>query len=192
MTRAHKIKFLFQHFLKGILWMAVIALLYWLFAEFVFKENPEMWLSHFYSNPLLIYGIYIGSEIFFGLFPPEIFMIWAFNKGDVWSYVINVSFFAMVSYGAGMLAFLAGRYLRRVVLFRYLGRKFFSKYWPLVRKFGSFLIIVAALTPLPWATISLLIGSTEYPFNRFLFVALARLLRFIVYGVVVYQGHLLG
>lgn len=178
--------------MKGMLWMAVLGLLYWLFTEFVFKENPELWLSHFYSNPLLIYGIYTGSEVFFGIFPPELFMIWAFNKGDILTYVLDLSFFAAISYGAGVLAFLAGRYLRRMVLYRYLSRKFFSKYWPLVRKFGSFLLIVAALTPLPWSTISLLIGSTEYPFKRFLLIALTRLLRFLVYGVIVYQGHQLG
>lgn len=192
MSKLSKIKFLVVNLLKGAVWMLILAGFYWLFSEYVFKENPQLWIARFYSNPLLIYSIYIGSEIFFGLFPPEIFMIWAFNKGDLVLYCWNVTFFAAVSYGAGLLAFLAGRYLRRVLLFRFLGRKFFSKYWPLVRKYGAFLIAVAALTPVPWATICLLIGSTEYRFPRFLLFALVRILRFILYGIIVYQGHLLS
>lgn len=191
MTMKSKIKFLLVNLLKGAIWMLFLAILYWLFSEYIFNQDPKLWISRFYSNPLLIYAIYIGSEIFFGLFPPEIFMIWAFNKGDLLTYVWNISFFAAVSYGAGVLSFLAGRYLRRVLLFRFLGRKFFSKYWPLVRKYGAFLIVVAAFTPVPWATVCLLIGSTEYRMSRFLLIALVRLIRFILYGVIVYQGHLI-
>ena len=172
--------------------MAVLVLLYILFKEFIITDNQDVWLERFYSKPLIIYLIYTGSEIFFGIFPPEIFMLWAYHKGDTLHYFLNLTFFAGVSYGAGYLAFLVGRFLRRVVFFRYLGRKFFTKYWPLFRKYGSFLIIVAALTPLPWSTISMLIGSTEYRMSRYVYLALFRLLRFAIYGILIFQGHQLG
>ncbi len=187
-----KFKFLLKNILKGLLWMAILAALYLLAKEYVIDENQEVWLKRFYSQPLIIYGIYIGSEIFFGLFPPEFFMLWAYYKGDLSQYIFNVAFFAGVSYAAGYLAFLVGRYLRRVVLFRYLGRKFFSKYWPLFRKYGSFLIIAAALTPLPWSAISMLVGTTEYPMKRFIYFAFFRILRFAIYGYIIYQSHQFG
>ena len=186
-----KFKFLFKNILKGLLWMGGLALLYVLFKEYVFEENQEVWLQRFYSRPMLIYAIYLGSEIFFGLFPPEIFMIWAYYKSDALHYTFNIMFFAGVSYGAGYLAFLVGRYLRRVVMFRFLGRKFFARYWPLFRKYGSFLIIAAALTPLPWSAISMLIGTTEYPMKRYLNFALFRIVRFIIYGLIIFQSHAL-
>ncbi len=187
-----KFKFLFKNMLKGLLSLAVLAVLYLLAKEYITIDNQDIWLERFYSRPLLIYGIYIGSEIFFGLFPPEIFMLWAYFKGGTWHYVFNLIFFAGVSYGAGYLAFLVGRYLHKVVMFRFLGRKFFSKYWPLFRKYGSFLIITAALTPLPWSLISMLVGTTEYPMNKYLNFALFRLLRFVVYGLIVFQSHQFG
>lgn len=192
MELSAKFKFLFKNILKGLIWMAVLAVLYLLFKEYIIDENQEVWLKRFYSEPLIIYAIYTGSEIFFGLFPPELFMVWAYHKGDVMQYVLNVTFFAGVSYLAGYLAFLIGRYLRRVVLFRYFGRKFFSKYWPLFRKYGSFLLIAAALTPLPWSTISALVGTTEYPMKRFLLVALFRIFRFFIYGYIIFQSHQLA
>ncbi len=185
----YKFQFLLKNILKGIAWMAVLVVIYLLLKEFVVAEKQDLWLDRFYSKPILIYLIYIGSEVFFGIFPPEIFMIWAYHKGDTLHYIMNVSFFAAVSYGAGYLAFLIGKFLRRVVFFRYLGRKFFTKFWPLFRKYGSFLIIVAALTPLPWATISMLIGSTEYSMGRYVYFALFRLLRFAIYGTLIFQGH---
>ena len=169
--------------------MALLAGVYLLFSEFIFNKDPELWMERFYSRPLLIYLIYTGSEIFFGIFPPEIFMLWAFNGADLMHYWLNVTFFALVSYGAGFLAFSVGRLLRKVLMFRYLGRKFFSKYWPLFRKYGSFLILVSALTPLPWATISMLVGSTEYPMRRFLLLAFVRIVRFFAYGYIIWQTH---
>ena len=167
--------------------MAILAVAFLLFKNYMIDKNQEVWLDRFYSNPILIYLIYVGSEVFFGLFPPELFMLWALHKGGDWQYWINLAFFASVSYGAGYFGFLTGRYLNRVLIFRYMSRKFFSRYWPLFRKYGSILIISAALTPLPWMTISMLVGSSEFPMKRFLYMALFRLLRFAFYGYIIFQ-----
>ena len=189
MSKQKKIKFLLKNLLRGLIYTLIIALAYILFKEYFIDENKEIWLERFYSNPLLIYLIYIGSEVFFGIFPPEFFMLWAFNKDGLSHYVLNLGFFAGVSYGAGCLGFLIGRFLHRVVFFRYMSRKFFKSYWPLFKKYGSVLIIAAALTPLPWTTISILVGSTEYSMKRYLYLALFRILRFIIYGYIIFQTH---
>lgn len=186
-----KVGFLAKNVLKALVYAIVIFVAYYLFKEYIITEHHEVWLKQFYSRPLIIYLIYIGSEIFFGLFPPEFFMLWAYHGGDIWYYSINLIFFAGISYGAGVLAFGIGRYLRRVLYFRYFSRRFFKTYWPMFRKFGSALIIAAALTPLPWALISMLVGTTDYPFKRFLYFAVFRLIRFAFYGFIVFQSHLL-
>ncbi|MDD4190571.1 MAG: VTT domain-containing protein [Mangrovibacterium sp.] len=180
-----KIRFLLKNLLRGLAYMAILALAYFLFMRYI-SEDHALWLKQFYQRPLLIYLIYIGSEVFFGLFPPEIFMIWALYKGDQLHYWMNATFFALVSYGAGFLCFLVGRYLQRVVLFRYVSRRFFSRYWPLFRKYGSILIVTAALTPLPWATISILVGTSAYPTRKFLLVAFIRIFRYALYGYLIF------
>lgn len=189
MINQSKTVFLLKNLGKALIYAAVLGLAYYLFNEYIIAENREVWLEKFYSNPTLIYLIYIGSEIFFGLFPPEFFMLWAYHGGDLAHYILNLSFFAGVSYGAGYLTFLIGRFLRRTLIFRYMSRKFFMKYWPLFRKFGSVLIVAAALTPLPWALISMLVGSTEYQAKRYTYFALFRILRFIIYGFIIFQTH---
>lgn len=189
MTEQSKTLFLLKNFGRALIYALVIGVAYYLFKQYIVTENQEVWLNKFYSNTPLIYLIYIWSEVFFGLFPPEFFMLWAYHKGDVLHYVLNLTFFAGISYAAGYLAFFIGRFLRRTVIFRYMSRKFFKKYWPMFRKFGSALIIAAALTPLPWALISMLVGSTEYPLKRFTYFALFRILRFAIYGFIIFQTH---
>ncbi|WP_163717979.1 hypothetical protein [Mangrovibacterium lignilyticum] len=189
MTNQSKISFLLKNIGRALIYAITIAIAYYFFKEYIITESQEVWLQKFYSRPTLIYLIYIGSELFFGLFPPEFFMLWAYHKGDIYHYALNLAFFAGVSYGAGYLSFLIGRYLKRVLFFRYMSRKLFLKYWPLFRKFGSVLIVAAALTPIPWSLISMLVGTTAYPIKRYTYFALFRILRFLVYGYIIFQTH---
>ncbi len=189
MELSPRIKFLLTNGLKGIAWLVILLGGFFLFEYFVISRNPELWLDRFYANPNVIYLIYIGSEFFFGIIPPELFMIWAFNKADVIHYILNIGFFAVVSYALGYVNFLIGKFLYNRVSFRYYRKKIFKDTWPQLRKYGLFLIIVAAITPLPWSAVCLLVGSADYPNRKFLLYALARILRFIVYGYIVYQSH---
>lgn len=184
-----RVQFLIKNGLKGLIWLAVLLVAYFIFDKLVISKNPELWLEHFYSQPGLIYLIYIASESFIGLIPPELFMLWAFNKGDIPHYILNVGFFTAISYGLGYLNFLLGQFLYKRVIFRYFRKRFFQESWIQLRKYGLFLILVAALTPIPWAAVCLLVGSAGYPTRQFLIYALSRILRFIVYGFVVYQTH---
>lgn len=184
-----RIKFLVNNGLKGLAWFAIILVAYFIFEEIVISKNPDAWVERFYAQPLLIYSIYLASEFFFGIIPPELFMIWAYNKGGAWHYIFNVAFFAGVSYAMGYLTFLIGQFLLRRATFRWLRRKFFVQQSKMLKKYGLFLIIIAALTPVPWSAVCLLIGSAEYPSKKFLKYALFRILRFAVYGYLIFQTH---
>lgn len=169
--------------------MAVILALYFLFRKVVLSNAPDAWIEQFYARPEIIYLIYGASEFFFGIIPPEFFMIWAINKADTLHYFLNLAFFAGVSYLMGYLAFLIGRFFYKNKTFKYWKRKLLKDSSAQVNKYGIFLIAVAALTPLPWAAVSLLVGSAGYPSKRFLKYALFRFLRFAVYGYIIFQTH---
>lgn len=189
MVISPRIKFLIINGLKGLLWMSALLGAYFIFNELVISKKPDEWIRQFYAQPGIVYSIYFFSEFFFGLFPPEIFMIWAFNKAGLPHYIFNVAFFAVVSYAMGYITFIIGGYLYKRVAFRYFRRKFLNNVWPLVKKYGIFLIIVAALTPVPWSATSLLVGAAGYPSKNYLYYALFRILRFAVYGFIIYQTH---
>lgn len=189
MRLSPQIRFLFRNGLKGLVWLAILLLAYFLFEEVVISKNPDAWIEKFYARPLLIYLIYLSSEFILGIIPPELFMIWAYNKADTLHYIFNVGFFAIVSYAMGYITFLIGQFLYKRTTFRYIRMKFLKQQWPLLRKYGLFLIIVAALTPVPWSAVSLLIGSADYPSKKYLRYALFRFLRFAVYGYIIFQTY---
>lgn len=189
MKISQRIQFLLRNGLKGLAWLFVLLAAFFLFEEIVISKNPDVWIEHFYARPQIIYLIYLASEFFFGIIPPELFMIWAINKDTLTHYFLNLAFFATVSYAMGYLNFLIGRYLYKRVTFRYLRMKFFKESWPMVKKYGLFLIIVAALTPIPWSAVGLLVGSAGYPSKKYLKYALFRFMRFAVYGYIIYQTH---
>ncbi|MFV0365545.1 MAG: VTT domain-containing protein [Mangrovibacterium sp.] len=180
-----KAKFLLQNLAKALLYFLVLIGLYLLFEKYIVAPNKAAWKAYLYDRTPLVYLSYVCSEVFFGIVPPEIYMKWALHKLGVLTYWQDVTLFAVVSYGAGVLAFYAGRWLKHMRMFRFLSRKAFKELWPKFRKYGSALIIAAALTPLPWALVSMLVGTTEYSIKRYLLFALSRIFRFAAYGYLV-------
>ncbi len=189
MKLSPRMRFLIRNGLKGLAWLTALLVLYFLFREIVLSRASDEWIARFYARPGIIYLIYAASEFFFGIIPPELFMIWAFNKADTLHYIYNLLFFAGVSYAMGYATFLIGQFFYKNETFKYWKKRVLKDSANLVKKYGIFLIIVAALTPLPWAAVSLLVGSAGYPSKRYLKYALFRFLRFAVYGYIIFQTH---
>src|SRR5665647_677393 len=133
-----KMKFLLTNGFKGILWLVVLCVAYIMFEEYVMSKNPEVWIERFYSQPFLIYLIYFGSESFIGLFPPELFMLWALNKGGLIQYVLHVVIFAGVSFGLGYVNYLVGRYFFKKGILNSFRKRHFSQTWSQLRRYGLF------------------------------------------------------
>ncbi|MGB1185025.1 MAG: short-chain dehydrogenase, partial [Schleiferiaceae bacterium] len=55
------------------------------------------------------------------------------------------------------------------------------------KRFGGLLIIIAALTPLPYPIVCQLCGINKFPFRAFALLTLVRFLRFAIYGLVLYK-----
>lgn len=189
MKLSPRIQFLLSNGLKGFAWLMAILAAYFLLKEIVISRAPDAWMEQIYARPLVVYLVYCLSEFFFGIIPPELFMIWAINKDTVSHYLMNLVFFATVSYAMGYLTFLIGRMLHKRDVMGYFKKTLLKDSWPQLKKYGLFLIIVAALTPIPWAAVSLLVGSAGYPSKKFLKYALFRFLRFAVYGYIIFQTH---
>lgn len=186
-ARFPKTRFLLKNLIRGLIWFSFIIGAYVLFMELVYKHNPEVWLERLYARPFWIYFIYCISEFFFGIIPPEFFMIWALHKGGTAQYILNITFFTAVSYAAGFTSFMIGKFLNRRLYFRFLQRKFFSQIFPQVRKYGVFLVVVAAATPLPFSATSLVVGSSGHSTRNYLLAALSRVVRFAIYAYIIYQ-----
>jgi membrane protein DedA with SNARE-associated domain len=192
MPLSSKYRFLLSNLAKGLLWLAAIVILFLLFREHgniaAFKE----WLQPFYDEPIWMYLIYALSEVFFGIIPPELFMIWALHWQNPWIYLEVIILLAVISYGAGFIGFLFGHFLGKSFLYKSAKQNFFSRYQKSLHRYGFFLLIVAAVTPIPFSGICMLVGASHYPLRKFLLYTLFRLLRFGVYGFIIWQSQGMG
>ncbi|MEJ2005898.1 MAG: VTT domain-containing protein [Cyclobacteriaceae bacterium] len=179
-------KFLLKNLAKGLFWLAVIVLAYEILQRYT---NIEQFIEYLGNWPILIYTTFIFSEIIFGIIPPELFMIWSLKNGIFSSYPLNVLFLAVISYFAGVLGYHIGKWLLRFRWSATFMEKNVHRYKNLLNKFGGFLILVGAITPVPFSAICMLMGGTQYPFQRFLLISLARFARFAAYAWVIWQTN---
>ena len=183
-----KSTFLFRNLLKGLIWLAVII------AAFLFIKNKVdinylAWLKPLYNNIPVIFIIYLTSELIIGIIPPEVFMIWALRNGSVSEYIILILLLALISYVAGLINYFFGRYLHTTLLYRFIRRKFLGKMERMLNIYGLYIIIVAALTPLPFAGVSMLVGSVKYPLKKYIIYSLSRFARYAVYSWFIWEAN---
>lgn len=185
-----KLRFFFRHLARGLLWLGVLV------GGFIFFKNnvnPDYleWLKPVYERPLVVYSIYSASELLFGIIPPEIFMMWALRDNILMNYIETIILLSVISYIAGVIGFLIGRYLENTRFFKIFKKRVFGKYEKYLYRFGAFIIIVASVTPLPFSGVSMLIGSVDFPPRKYLLFALTRFLRFAAYSIIIWEANML-
>lgn len=177
MLDRQSIRYVTCNLLKGIAILGFFVLIYVLFKEFVHVDYLK-WLEPFFDHSLLILLIFLVSELFIGIIPPEIFILWALRKDTFLEFSGIILLLALISYSAGLFGYFAGSRLNRLLYLRFFRRKYLKKLEKNLQTFGVYLIVIASLTPVPYSGTSMLIGSANYPFRKFSFYALTRFVRF--------------
>jgi len=180
-------KFFIRNFLRGMVILAVFIALFILSNKYVKVEDYLQFLKPIVDNPPLVFTIYTLSEILFGIIPPEVFFIWATGVNNIGVYIFDITLLAIISYAAGLLGFWIGVKLNETVIYRWIKRRYLIIYQKHLNNYGFFVIVVAALTPLPFSGISMLMGSVNYPFRKFWIFALARFVRYAVYSIIFWE-----
>lgn len=135
------------------------------------------------SNGLII-GFFFISETLLGLIPPDLFILWA--KQFASPYAV-VAILAVLSYGAGLLAYFLGMRLGGLKRLNTYINDRFGQHFSLLRNWGGFIIVIAALLPLPYGTMCLGAGLLRYSFRMLLLLGMFRIVRFFLYAGVLYQ-----
>ncbi|WP_421891801.1 YqaA family protein [Marinoscillum sp.] len=182
-------RFFLKNLFRGILWLAVIVGGYF-YLKANYNFSLEGVLGPVYDKPAVIFGIFFASETIFGIIPPELFMIWSLRNEVLLQYVLNVAGLSALSYLAGVIGYYIGSHFSTTQLYRTLQKNYLAKFEKHVNKFGGFLVIVAALTPLPFAGICMLMGAVKYQYRRFLVISMTRFLRFMVYAIIIWEANI--
>lgn len=185
-----KYSFFIRNLLKGLVWLAIIVIMF-VFTKHNVDRELLLRFEPIFSKTTLIIFIFCISEIIFGIIPPELFMIWALRTGDLSGYIGYALLFAVVSYLAGLIGYLFGRFLHTTLLYRYLRKRFLRRTERLLQTYGLYLILVASLTPLPFSGVAMLVGAVKYPGKSYAYWSLSRFARFILIAWVIWEANML-
>ena len=176
--------FLFKNLAKGLAWFAVIIIAYLLVQKElnVYREQ----INQIGDNMLLLLSVFTVSEIVFGILPPEIFMLIWKTKGILSVYITNLVILTLISYAAGVLGYFIGRYFAKTAIYQKIHARYLAEYDHKLRRFGGFLVVVGAVTPVPFSATCMLAGSVNLPLKHFLLLTISRIVRFAFYGALVW------
>ncbi|GAB1446131.1 MAG: VTT domain-containing protein [Cyclobacteriaceae bacterium] len=179
--------FLFKNLARGLLWFVVIITTFILLESYI-QDNFMPYIIRIQANPIIFYLGFTVSEIVFGLVPPEFFMIvYVLNHVPLSEYIFNLGMLTVISYGAGVLGYYIGKNFSKTGFYARINDKYLSQYQKQIRKYGGYLVFVGAITPIPFSATCMLAGSINFPFKSFLLISISRILRFAVYGWMVWS-----
>lgn len=178
--RAGLYDFLIRNILKAILSIAFLITGYMVLQRVV----PPALLEEvaYNSNPFILLSAFFVSETTLSAIPPEFLLFWASQFDMYWVWVF---FLSAISYSAGLIAHRMGGYLGHYQWVQRLLKKTSEKYAKIITKWGGLVVMLAALTPLPFSPIAVLSGSLKYPFRLYALYSLSRIVRFVLYGLAI-------
>ena len=175
-----KSSFLWKNLLRGLIWFAIIITAYILASEDLKVYQEE--INDIGDRLPLLLGIFTVSEIIFGIIPPELFMLIWQSKGILSEYVVNLTYLTFISYAAGVLGYYIGHFFSKTNLYRRISDRYLKQYDRQLKKFGIYLVLVGAVTPVPFSATCMLAGSVNIPIKDFLLICISRIIRFAGYG----------
>jgi len=182
-----KTDFLVKNILKGFFFLAILVLIFYLLRKGTTEEDRMLWFGSIYNNPMLVLAVFVGSEIIFGIIPPEIFMLWSMETGYLGPYFLSIGTLSLISYAAGFLNFTIGKFLKGKVSWLNGDNKYLKKYHKMFDQYGGYLVIVASVTPIPFSAVALLAGAGGLDKTKYLLNSLFRILRYFVYAYILWQ-----
>ena len=188
MKRSDKIrlKFFLVNIAKGIAVLGLLLVFYRILVNYVDISNVKGF-SHLDDLSIaFVFTIFFFSEVIFGIIPPEFFMIWVLNNKGVEMYPVFIIALSTISYFAGIFAFLFGKYLHETSLYSLMKKYIIGKYERKINMYGGIAVVIAALTPLPFSATSAVVGAIGYPNNKYFLFALARFIRYFLYGYIIF------
>ena len=135
-------------------------------------------------SPLVILSVFLLSESFLGLLPPEIFIAWASKSSN--SY-LNLFLLSSISYIGGIISYFIGNRLFLIPSVKDHIELKIAKHITNLRKWGGIFVFLGAVSPIPHSIVSMACGLIKYNFKYYLLWSLFRFIRFLVYALVIFQ-----
>ena len=176
------LSFLLSNFIKVALIIGLVILAVWILNTFIIKvsEIPDYLIENFRTEVVLLFFVFTESVL--GLIPPDFFILWV---SEMDKFYLWVGLLGILSYIGGFIAYYIGFGISLLPRWRKRLLKFYANHLDKIKKWGAVFIILAALFPLPYATVCTLAGILKYPISRLTYIGLFRIARFFIYAPIV-------
>ena len=134
-------------------------------------------------SPKIIYSVFLLSETFLGLVPPEMFIAWASKLEIPW---LALFILATLSYIGGVISYFLGTRLFLIPSVKNHIENKIKKHIVNLRKWGGIFVFLGAVSPVPHSVVSLASGLIGYNFKSYLLWSLFRYMRFIIYALIIF------
>jgi uncharacterized membrane protein YdjX (TVP38/TMEM64 family) len=180
-------KFLLKNLFKGLIWLGIILVAFILAEDFI-QNNFQRDIDAIKDKPIILFSIFFASEVIFGIIPPVFYMTtWKLLMNvTLYEYIVDLSLLSVISFIAGVIGFYIGKFFSRTSFYKKVEQRYLVQYNRQLKKYGAFLVLVGALTPVPFSGTCMLAGSVGIPFKTFIWVCATRVFYFLVYGWVVW------
>jgi membrane protein YqaA with SNARE-associated domain len=176
--------FLLKHTIRVLLGIGVLVVGLLALNKYVINVDDAMQAMFANFSDEAILAFFTLSEIILGLIPPDLFIVWAGGKEDPYTFLLLL---AVLSYSGGMIAYVIGKYIGKVnSVQKYIQRKFLT-HFDMIRKWGGFVVIFAALFPLPFSPVCMTAGMVRYPFPLLALFGLSRFARYYIYAAALFN-----
>jgi membrane protein YqaA with SNARE-associated domain len=129
--------------------------------------------------------LFFVSESFTGMIPVDLFVVWTQKFENSFIYL---ALLGALSYLGGIISYVIGIWISQRPRFRAFSERRLRKYMGFVRKWGGAFIVIAALFPFtPFSLVVIAVTLFKYPFRLFLLYGIARLLRFVLQGILLFN-----
>ncbi len=154
-------------------------------------RETATWLTDHFGFWGLSLCVFI-ADLIISPVPPDaaLFFIGKSEMHQYWW--IWVPLLGMVSTLAGVCGWLIGKRLQHIRMFRKLIYSFKREHKGSVKKFGFWMVVIGALTPLPFSLTCWLAGIFKLPIKTFVVAALVRVPRFVLYYWAIFFSGELG
>jgi membrane protein YqaA with SNARE-associated domain len=182
--RSGTYRFIGASALRLIAALILLGVAIYLINTYVFDiSSLANYITAHFSTPVVL-SSFFASELTLGLLAPEFYIVWAKGFAHPWLWVLLIS---LISYLGGLGAYFIGTKLHKLPrVHRWMDEKFTVQFKQ-IRRYGGILIIIAAITPLPYPPICIVSGVVQFPLRTFVFLTLSRFARIFLYAAVIFN-----
>lgn len=182
-----------KHFWRGLVFLVILALIIFLLA---LSFEPQIrsvanWLAEHFGFWGLALTVFISDMIISPL-PPDAALFFIGQSSMHTQWFIWVPLLGAVSSAAGIGGWMIGRWLQHLKFFRKIVATFSREHRGSIKRFGFWMVVIGALTPLPFSLTCWLSGIFKLPLKTFFIAALARVPRFVIYYWAIFYSNEIG